>query len=378
MKHKRIAIFAAAFVVLVVLVWWATRPDPVEVVVATVEAGLVEETVANTRAGTVDACRRAGLAPQIGGQIDRLPVREGDRVAAGEILLELWNEDLEADLRLANRELEAAQDRKVEACARAEVARKRAERTTRLRESEAASDDEFDLAVGEAEATAAACEAVQAGVEVAEARVSVASATLERTVLRAPFEGTVAEINGELGEFLTPSPVGIPPPPAVDLIDNSCLFIKAPLDEVGAPSIRTGMPARLSLDEFPDRTFQATVRRVAPYVLDVEKQARTVEVEAEIDEPGELTNLLPGYSADLEVILATRESVLRVPTQSILDGDRVLVLADRTIEERPVETGVSNWEYTEVVSGLQEGEVVVVSVDRDGVEPGARARPEPE
>jgi HlyD family secretion protein len=260
--------------------------------------------------------------------------------------------------------LEAAQDRKVEACARAEVARKRAERTTRLRESEAASDDEFDLAVGEAEATAAACEAVQAGVEVAEARVSVASATLERTVLRAPFEGTVAEINGELGEFLTPS--------------HSCLFIKAPIDEVDAPSIRTGMPARLSLDAFPDRTFQATVRRVAPYVLDVEKQARTVEVEAEIDEPGELTNLLPGYSADLEVILATRESVLRVPTQSILDGDRVLVLADRTIEERPVETGVSNWEYTEVVSGLQEGEVVVVSVDRDGVEPGARARPEPE
>lgn len=376
MKRKRIAIIAAAFVVLVVVIWWVSRPDPVEVVVATVEVGLVEETVANTRAGTVDACRRAGLAPQIGGQIDRLPVNEGDRVTAGQILLELWNEDLEADLRLSNRELKAAQDRKVEACSRAEVARKRAERTTRLRESEAASDDEFDLAVGEADATAAACEAAKAGVEVAEARVSVASATLERTVLRAPFDGTVAEINGELGEFLTPSPVGIPTPPAVDLIDNSCLFIKAPIDEVDAPSIRTGMPARLSLDAFPDRTFSATVSRIAPYVLDIEKQARTVDVEAEIDEPGELTNLLPGYSADLEVILATREGVLRIPTQSILDGDLVFVLVDRTIEERAVETGASNWEYTEIVSGLEEGEVVIVSVDRDGVEPGTSARPE--
>ena len=71
------------------------------------------------------------------------------------------------------------------------------------------------------------------------------------------------------------------------------------------------------------------MRRVAPYVLDTEKQARTVEVEAEIENP-EKYNLLPGYSADVEVILENRENVLRIPSQAILDGKRVLVLDPAT------------------------------------------------
>ena len=62
------------------------------------------------------------------------------------------------------------------------------------------------------------------------------------------------------------------------------------------------MPARVTLDAFKDRSFPAHARRVAPYVLDTEKQARTVEVEAEIDDRGDAL-LLPGYSADVEVIL---------------------------------------------------------------------------
>ncbi len=134
--------------------------------------------------------------------------------------------------------------------------------------------------------------------------------------------------------------------------------------------------ARVSMDAFPNRTFPATVRRVAPYVLDVERQARTVDIEAEIDDPEALAALLPGYSADVEVILANREDVLRVPSQAVLEGDHVLMLVDDKIEERTVEIGVSNWQHTEVVSGLEEGEVVIVSVDRDGVEPGARAEAE--
>jgi HlyD family secretion protein len=214
---------------------------------------------------------------------------------------------------------------------------------------------------------------MEAKVKVAMARLKVSRATLARTVLRAPFDGVVAEINGELGEYVTPSPVGIPTPPAVDLIDGSCLYIKAPIDEVDAPAIRVEMPARISMDAFPDRYFDGFVRRIAPYVLDIEKQARTVDIEAEIGQPGEVGNLLPGYSADVEVILARREDVLRIPTQSVLDGKRVLILVDEAIEERSLELGVSNWEYTEVISGLARGDTVVVSVDRDGVAPGTKA-----
>jgi HlyD family secretion protein len=116
---------------------------------------------------------------------------------------------------------------------------------------------------------------------------------------------------------------------------------------------------------------------VAPYVLDVEKQARTVEVEAEItNSDGANSNgqvLLPGYSADVEIVLSTRENVLRVPTQVILDGTRVFVLDGRVLAERSIETGISSWEYTEVVAGLDEGDLIVLTVDREGVADGVAA-----
>ena len=119
------------------------------------------------------------------------------------------------------------------------------------------------------------------------------------------------------------------------------------------------------------------MRRVAPYVLDQEKQARTVEIEAEFDDPAK-AGLLAGYSADVEVILEERADTLRLPTSVILPDKTVYVFDERsgTISSRAVETGIANWEFTEIVSGLAAGERVVSSIDRDGVGPGAAVTPE--
>ncbi len=357
--------------------WWYTRPQPVAVSLVTAERGPVAATVANTRAGTVDACRRAGLSPAIGGQISELPVQDGDYVEKDAILLQLWNDDLQAELRLAQRDAQAARSRSRETCVLAAVASREAARLMSLFERDLVSEDEIDKAIGTEEATAAACTAAEDSTRVNEARVDVIRAQLERTRLRAPFAGVIAEINGELGEFVTPSPVGIPTPPTVDLIDSSCLYISAPIDEVDAPLIARGMTARISLDAFPDRVFPGHVRRVAPYVLDQERQARTVEIEAEIDDATD-SGLLPGYSADVEVILESTDETLRVPTSVVLQDDTVFVFdaASGRIEERRVETGIANWEYTEVVSGLSAGELIVSSVDREGVADGALAQAE--
>jgi HlyD family secretion protein len=236
------------------------------------------------------------------------------------------------------------------------------------------SEGEAERAIGEADSSAAACTAARDQERVSQARIDVAKAGVERTILRAPFAGVIAEINGEVGEFVTPSPVGVATPPTVDLVDGSCLYISAPIDEVDAPAVRAGQQALISLDAFPGRKFPGTVRRVAPYVLDTEKQARTVEVEAEITDP-EKYNLLPGYSADVEVILENRADVLRIPTQAVIDGKRVFVFdaKARRLAARDIEKGVANWEYTEIRKGVEPGELVVTSVDREGVADGAAA-----
>ena len=371
---QRLLVAAIVIAGIAAAIGYTMRAEPLRVVVVAVERGDVAATVANTRAGTVNACRRAGLSPALGGQMASLPVSKGDRVTAGQVLLELWNEDLRAEKVLAERDAIASAARAKESCVIADVADREAKRLVSLRERGISSEEETDRAVGDAQAKQAACEATRDLVRVSDARIDVATAALQRTILKAPFDGVIAEINGELGEFVTPSPVGVPTPPTVDLIDSSCLYISAPIDEVDATAVRTGMPARITLDAFPDQRFPGHVRRVAPYVLELEKQARTVEVEAEIDNPEEY-DLMPGYSADVEVILDIRTDVLRIPALAIIDGERVLLLNEQegVIEERMIEKGVSNWEYSEIVSGLDGSELVILSVDREGVEAGATA-----
>ena len=111
-------------------IWWATRPKPVEVAVKPVTRGMVERTVANTRAGTVKACRRAKLSPSTGGQIAQLPIHEGDAVKEGQLLLEIWNEDLKAQAALAERQIASARSRARSACLRARLAQRNADRLT--------------------------------------------------------------------------------------------------------------------------------------------------------------------------------------------------------------------------------------------------------
>ena len=372
MRWRTVGILAALAVAGAGAALWAGRSKPIVVEVVDAGRGTVAETVTNTRAGTVKACQRAKLAPPGGGQIARLPVKKGDHVQAGQVLLELWNDDIRAELAVTERDAAAARALRDEACVSARVARRESNRLASLVERKLVSAELADRAAGEAEAREAGCRAAAEQTRVSQARIDAARARLEKTQLKAPFAGTVAEINGEIGEFVTPSPVGIPTPPAVDVVDTSCLYITAPIDEVDAPRVREGMPARVTLDAFRDRSFPAHVRRVAPYVLDVEKQARTVEVEAEIDDVGDAL-LLPGYSADVEVILAERADVLRIPTRALVEGKRVYTLEDGRVRAREVQTGVGNWEYTEITGGLDAGARVILSVDREGLADGAAA-----
>ncbi|HEX6736221.1 MAG TPA: efflux RND transporter periplasmic adaptor subunit, partial [Azonexus sp.] len=199
-----------------------------------------------------------------------------------------------------------------------------------------------------------------------------------RVALYAPFDGTVAKIVGELGEYSTPSPPGVMTPPAIDLFDDSCLYVKAPMDEVDAPKILAGQAVRISLDALPGRSLPGKVRRVAPYVSAVEKQARTVDVEVDFADPAIIGKLLVGYSADVEIILDTRANVLRIPTAAIREGGRVLVFdaASEKLVERTVKTGLTNWEYSEVLEGLTAGERIVTALEKEGIKAGARVRPD--
>jgi len=374
-KIFRIIFFSGAIAAVLAALWYFTRPDPLEVDTAIVTYGNVEATIVNTRAGTVKACQRANLAPQIGGQIAEIFVDEGDIVEQGQVLLELWNTDLIAQRELAERQLSMSEQRHREACILAKNAWRESHRTQQLVDQGFISSQRAEDADANARARQASCDAAFSDIKRAKAQIRVTQAGLERTALKAPFAGIIAQITGEVGEYATPSPPGIPMPPVIDLIDVSCLYVHAPMDEVDAPKIQIGQPARITLDAMPEKTFHGKVTRIAPYVTEIEKQARTVDIEVHFTEPPNHT-LLAGYSSDVEIILSKRENVLRIPTQALRQNSRVWLLdSNNKLIEQELKTGVTNWSFTEVISGLKDGDQVLTSFDLDEIEPGITVQP---
>jgi HlyD family secretion protein len=369
---RRFVLGLLAVCLLATGIWWAKRPKPVAVALTEIGQGRVESSIANTRAGTVEACMRTKLSATMGGRIEVLAVKEGDRVKKGQLLMKLWNDDQQAQSALALAQVETARRRTTEACTVAANAERESERQTALFKQGFVSGSRDEQARTDAQARRAGCDAAKADVLQTQARVNATRVEQNRTVLYAPFAGTVAKIVGEVGEYSTPSPPGVPTPPAIDLIDDTCLYVRAPMDEVDAPKISAGQTVRISFDALPKQSFPGTVKRVAPYVSAVEKQARTVDIEATLDADKSPPRLLVGYSADVEVVLAVRDNVVRVPTSALQEGGRVLMAgADGTLQERIVKTGLANWEFTEVLEGLSTGDKVVTSLEREGVKAGA-------
>ena len=379
LMNKKLLIFLAALVVGGLSFGYFKRPLPVEVAAYSLVEGAVESSVVNTRVGTIKACRRAYLAPATGGQVASLYVKESDQVKQGQLLLEVWNQDLKAQLALQKAQIKVSQANSEQACQLAGGAEREAARLSRLQQNrQIVSEEQVDKSVTGSKSQRAACHASLQGVEVAQAQLAVAEAAVRRTLVLAPFDGTVAEVNAELGEFVTPSPPGIPTLPPIDLLDLSCLMVSAPIDEVDAAKIKPGLRACVLLDALPEKRCSGVVSRVAPYVLEKEKQARTVEVEVTLKDPKDLAELMPGYSADIEVLLASKEKALRLPAEAIMDNHRVLLIdAENRLHEHSFEPGLSNWNYTEVLSGLNPGDRVVLSLGQTGVTDGAVVRVKP-
>jgi HlyD family secretion protein len=361
---------------IVLLRFTVFRPESVLVKVVSVERAVVEATITNSKAGTIRARRRAKLSAEVGGRVVAIARREGEWVKQDEVVIRLNDATPRAQLRLAQEGLRVAQAARHEACVARDRALRELNRKRALAKERIMSDDLLDALESAYEAAKASCTAVTAERDKAKAAISAVEADLAKFAIRAPFDGVIAELTAEVGEWITPSPPLLTAPAVLDLIDPSSVYVSAPMDEVDSASVRAGQRAKVTVDSHPGAEFEGRVLRVAPYVLDVEAQNRTVEIEVAFEDAEFASSLLPGTSADVELVLQVQEDVLRIPTSALLEGRTVLLPEDGTLVEREVEIGLKNWDYAEVKGGLAEGQVVVISLDRVDVKAGARVEVE--
>jgi RND family efflux transporter MFP subunit len=215
----------------------------------------------------------------------------------------------------------------------------------------------------------------EAQVQQARATLRMAEANLGYATITAPMSGVVASVSTQQGETVTSGSAAAQAPTFVTIIDLARLQVDAYVDETDIGKVRVGQEAIFSVDAFPDKEFGGKVTAIYPKAL-IQQNVVTYDVVIAIDNRQGL--LRPDMTANTTITVARRENVLAVPNQAVRreDGDRVVFAqaGDRLVR-RPVKTGWKDKTYTEVLSGLKEGERVVVGDSENGKAPTKGALP---
>ena len=317
--------------------------------------------------GYVVARTKASVSAKIPGRLEYLGVTEGSKVRSGEVIARIESADFAAQLAAAR-----AQSAQVDV--QIVQAKRNLERARTLRKQDLSSDVDLENAQ-------TALDALEAQLKAMRAQELLAAVNLENTRVRAPFDGTVLRKDAEVGEIVAPSSAGggLTRTAIVTMADLGTLEVEVDVNEAYIAQIRNGEPARITLDAYPDTSFNGAVRQVVPTA---DRQKATVLVKVSILDRD--PRILPEMGAKV-VFLPPREGAhvaaaprrVLVPKEAIAtrDGHAVVWVVDAGIARRvAVETGAEREGQIEVRSGLNGGESVVLDPPADLAD-GAHVRP---
>lgn len=299
----------------------------------------VESTITSVNSGTVDAEQQAVLGFSTVGRVTSLKVHVGDQVKRGQILAELENSDLKTVSHDSALELKRAH-----------------ELFSAGLVSQVALDD-------------------------AKRAFEIAQSNFEKAVIKAPFDGTVTQLDLKVGELFQTASANTGSAP-IRLIDLKPRIVKGNIDEMDLAKVKVGTVARIKILAVRPQPFSATVTRVVPFVSTTKEQDRTSQIELKFNDAN--VQVPVGASADIEVVIDSRESVLAVPTRAVLGhgGQRYTFKWDgNKVQKVDVQLGLNNYDRAEVISGLAEGDTVVFPPEdlelREGLKAKAEVQPWP-
>jgi HlyD family secretion protein len=380
-----------AVVVIVVIVMAATRGgtkiDPTKL--AKVERGDLAKSVVAT--GKVQPISKVEVKSKASGIVKKLLVDAGDRVKKGQVLCELDKEEIAAQVNSSKAQLQASESNEKAAEADLERAKVDAagpdipmlqrayERAKGMAKegvvSQSALDDaqkNYELAVNKRDVARAQLTVNRAKLMQAHAQVQQQRANLEQleeqyrnSTIISPIDGVVLSRDVEIGDAVSSILVlGSSATLVETLGDTSEVYVKGKVDESDIGKVYLGQPARIKVESFKDKTFNGKVTKIAP--MGVEKDnVTTFEVRASINNPG--GELKANMTANAEVILEEHKNVLQIPEGALIydkDKKASVEVPDPSGKEgkrkAAVNIGISNGAKTEVLSGLKEGDQVVL------------------
>ena len=368
----------------------------------TVAARTQNLSVKVTASGSVIPVQEVNLSPKMSGRLVKLFVDQGDRVEAGQVVAQMDDRDIQAQVRQQKANVELAGARLAEARAGSrseEIAQAQAqvaaaqsqvnltqERTVRyqnLFRQGAIAKDQLDEVLANAQSAQANLQQTQKRVEElrngtrieqvdqAEAQLAQAEAALqsvqvqaEDMSIRSPLSGIVSQKYANVGAFVTPTTSASATSSATStsiVAVASNLEVLAKIAETDIAQIRTGQAVEIQADAFPGQIFKGRVRLVAPSAV-VEQNVTSYQVRVTLG-TGQQT-LKAGMNVDLNFVGDRLKDALVIPTVAIVtqQGKTGVMVADdkQQPQFRPVTIGVSQDEDTQVLKGLELGEQVFV------------------
>ena len=356
---------------------------------ASVERGDIARSVVAT--GKITPLAKVEVKSKASGLVKKVYVEYGDRVKQGKVLVELDKEQLEAQVEEQRANLLAAQaaQQSAEATYERNVVDAQGPdvpflKATADRDRKLASDgliaasglDDADRAYqlalnkrlsAQRNVTVSKAEVAKAKAQVAQAQASLASVEedLRNSTIVSPMDGLVLSRDVEVGDAVSSILVlGSQATLVMTLGDMSTVYVLGKVDQADIGKVYLGQPARIVVESFKDKKFEGKVTKISP--LGVEKDnVTTFEVRVSIQNPsGELK---ANMSANAEIILEEKHVVLLIPESAVIyDKDKHTSVevpdpkADNGRRKVPVRLGISNGVKTELVSGLNEGQKVVL------------------
>lgn len=345
---------------------------------------LVQRVVAS---GEVDSQSLAQVGSEITGVVKARHVREGDAVRAGDLLIELHDEEQQARLREAEaalRQLVQSQRPQTEAALReaqfnlAQASRERERREALVarqllpaEQGEQARQAEISArsALQRAQAAAAAAAPGGSDEQLLQQRLAAARAALERTRIRARFDGVVQVRAVEPGDVVQPGTA------LLQIARADSREILVPLDEKELGPVAVGQPALIIADAYPTEVLEGRVSFIAPAV---DTNRGTIDVHLELLESADF--LRQGMTVSVDIRTASRDQALVIPNDALFnrrgDSAEVLRLAGGRLAERvPVRLGLRGTGLTEVVEGVGAGDVLLTDEQAEGRRVRARIDP---
>jgi HlyD family secretion protein len=390
-----------------VLITFGVRPKPVAVATWEMKNLEISETVTGVATGFIEPAKRVSIQPEISARIKEIKVKRGDRVKTGGTLVVLDDSDFKDQLRALDAAIPLFDARVKQAKAHVAQLKRDFDRAKKIYDAGALAGQQFDNAKTAIALGTAELEAAESALHQAHVNRDVTYSSLRKTLVKAPFEGILLDSSLEVGQLwsglaisslaggslssgsgrsdaigaasgastlLSQTQGSSQSRGQLELVDDSQMFVVVDIDENDYWKIKTGQTASLVIDALDKRKMTGNVVEIYPFISRALDQNRTARVKIRLSDDLE-ADILPGMSVNTEILVSSRKDVLAAPTAAILvrpKGKIVYQVVDGVLKEIQVETGVFNWEWSEITSGLSVGDRIAKPPEDTHLKEGMR------